>query len=100
MPPLIKEGLQEQLPFQQSGVAFLSRWVAFCGSRQSLNSHCTQAAAWKVQIIKACKAPGPLALSALSPEELALLEAMMNRLDRCAKAAFEVRSTACHCFVC
>lgn len=48
-----------------------------------------------MQIIKACKAPGPLALSALSPEELALLEAMMNRLDRCAKAAFEVRSSAC-----
>ena len=44
-----------------------------------------------MQIIKACKAPGPLALSALSAEELALLEAMMNRLDRCAKAAFEVR---------
>lgn len=47
-----------------------------------------------MQIIKACKAAGPLALSALSPEELALLEAMMNRLDRCAKAAFEVRSSA------
>ena len=47
-----------------------------------------------MQIIKACKAPGPLALSALSPEELALLEAMMDRLDRCAKAAFEVRSSA------
>ena len=47
-----------------------------------------------MQIIKACKAPGPLALSALSSEELALLEAMMNRLDRCAKAAFEVRSSA------
>ncbi|KAK9839435.1 hypothetical protein WJX81_001871 [Elliptochloris bilobata] len=41
------------------------------------------------QIIKACRAPGPLALSALSTEELALLEAMMNRLARCAKAAFE-----------
>ena len=45
-----------------------------------------------VQIIKACRAPGPLALSALSDEELALLEAMMERLGRCAKAAFEVCS--------
>ena len=44
------------------------------------------------QIIKACRAPGPLAMSALSDEELALLEAMMERLGRCAKAAFEVCS--------
>ncbi len=45
----------------------------------------------RAQIIKACRAPGPLALSALSAEELELLEAMMRRLDRCAKAAFEAR---------
>ena len=45
-----------------------------------------------MQIIKACRAPGPLAMSALSDEELALLEAMMERLGRCAKAAFEVWS--------
>ena len=43
------------------------------------------------QMIKACRAPGPLAMSALSAEELALLEAMMARLGRCAKAAFEVQ---------
>lgn len=55
-----------------------------CRPSQGVSGH--------AQIIKACRAPGPLAMSALSDEELALLEAMMERLGWCAKAAFEVWS--------
>lgn len=57
----------------------------------------SQAHSGHAQIIRACRAPGPLAMSALSDEELALLEAMMERLGRCAKAAFEVRSRSGVC---
>lgn len=42
-------------------------------------------------IIRNCRAPGPLFLSALSPVELQLLDNMMNRLHRIAERAAQVR---------
>ena len=42
------------------------------------------------RIIQRCRAPGPLAFSALSEEELALLDALMARLYKCAEAAAAV----------
>lgn len=43
------------------------------------------------QIIKYCKAPGPVYLSALTDEELNLLDNMMLRLNKLGQAAAEVR---------
>jgi hypothetical protein len=43
------------------------------------------------EVVKHCRAPGPLHASALTGEELQLLDAMMARLHRCAEAAAAVR---------
>lgn len=44
------------------------------------------------QVIKQCKAPGPLSFTALSEEELRLLNNLMGRLYRLAEAAAAVRT--------
>lgn len=43
------------------------------------------------EIVKHCKSPGPLFLSALTEEEMELLHNMMDRLDHIAEFAVEVR---------
>lgn len=43
------------------------------------------------QIVKHCKAPGPLSFTALSDEELRLLNNLMGRLYQLAEAAAAVR---------
>ena len=53
-------------------------------------------------MVKRCRVPGPLQASALSKGELALLDAMLRRLRRCAEAAAAVRArivSACTCTI-
>ena len=47
------------------------------------------------QIIKHCKVPGPLSFTALSEEELRLLNNLMGRLYQLAEAAAAVRAPPC-----
>ena len=69
-----------------------------CSTRPPNKAHAVTSVAWLQDvpsIIKNCKAPGPLYLSALSEGELRHLNNMMGRLYQLAEAATAVRSLKC-----